>query len=355
MSEGLLAGLDVGAASVSALLMTPEGVEVARGRAPTHWAGTPTGGETSADSLVDSALEALDHALAQRPEDRILAIGVASMAESGVLTASHRRVLAPVIAARDTRDADLLGELDADLGGDTFSVRTGLPLRPRWTVTKHRWLAEHHPDVAEAKRWYNVGEWIVKALGGKPGSELSLTARTGWLDLRTATPYVEALAFSRARPRILGDPTVAGTPMGRASASSRLAALDGAVLTVAGHDLQVAVLGAGHREPGEVDSADTAGALIRTTAAELDDAAVLALTRAGSTVGWHVRRGRWAVLADPGPNPADLAARGEASARGAALLGGLAAGVYAAYDEMPTATAQFDDVPTPGSDAVAGH
>ena len=65
MARELLAGLDVGTTSVKALLVTPEGEEVAIGRTPTTWTTTELGAETSAESLVDAARQALATALAQ--------------------------------------------------------------------------------------------------------------------------------------------------------------------------------------------------------------------------------------------------------------------------------------------------
>ena len=85
MGRELLAGLDVGTTSVKALLVTPEGTEVGLGRAATTWSATPSGAETSAASIADAARAALADALDQAPGDRVTALGVASMAESGVL------------------------------------------------------------------------------------------------------------------------------------------------------------------------------------------------------------------------------------------------------------------------------
>ena len=59
----------------------------------------------------------------------------------------------------------------------------------------------------------------------------------------------------------------AGTPLGRVGADAGVPRLAGAVLTVAGHDHQAAVVGAGADGPGdELDSCGTAEALVRTIA-----------------------------------------------------------------------------------------
>lgn len=296
-SRGLLAGVDAGTTSVKALLMTPEGEELAVGRAPTTWTATEHGEETSAAGLAASAQAALADALAQVPGATVLGIGVASMAESGVLVDADETPLAPVIAWHDSRDRAELQLLESDLGGAEFSRRTGLPLWTQWSLTKHRWLRTHVPATTRAERRYNVGEWIVRSLGGEHVSEASLASRTGWLDLHTGLPWTDALDWSGAPATLLGRLVEAGEPTGYARGSGALAALDGAVLTVAGHDHQVAALALGLHRPGdEFDSAGTAEAICRTSAPGLDPEIVLGLTADGITVGRHAAPGRWCLL-----------------------------------------------------------
>jgi sugar (pentulose or hexulose) kinase len=73
--------------------------------------------------------------------------------------------------------------------------------------------------------------------------------------------------------------------------------LTGAVLTVAGHDHQAAAIGAQAAGTGDVlDSCGTAEALLRTVPPGLGSDAVLALTDAGVTVGWHALPDHWCLL-----------------------------------------------------------
>ncbi|MEI2776844.1 MAG: FGGY family carbohydrate kinase [Tetrasphaera sp.] len=297
MGRSLLAGIDAGTTSIKALLLTPDGTEVALGRAPTRWEATQFGAETSAEHVRDAALAALADALRQCPEDRIAAVGVASMAESGVLTDDSDTPLGPVIAWHDHRDEAELADLIATIGGDRFCATTGLPLWTLWSLTKYRWLTTHLPQVRETTRRYHVAEWIVRSLGGERASELSLASRTGWLDLHRATAWPESLEWSGAPRFVLADLVSAGTPLGRAATTGDLAALNGAVLTVAGHDHQVAAVALGCHRPGaEFDSCGTAEALCRTAQPGLAQDVVLQLTRRGVTVGWHAAPNRWCLL-----------------------------------------------------------
>ncbi|WP_018155160.1 FGGY-family carbohydrate kinase [Demetria terragena] len=295
--QELLAGLDVGTSSVKVALVDAAGVEVAHSRRPTQWIRTPDGVEADAAAILSASHEALELAVNHVPDARIVAVGVASMAEAGVLVDRDGRVLAPVIAWHDRRDVAQLDDLVAQLGGRSFSQMTGLPVWTQWSLTKHRWMVDHLPQVRTAARRYAIAEWVVRGLGGNPGTELSLASRTGWLGLRSKQLWPEAVEWSGATPSILADVVPAGTPAGTIGVDHPVSQLRGAVLTVAGHDHQAAAVGVGATsDHAELDSCGTAEALVRTIPPDLTEAALDALTGAGVTVGWHVVADRWSVL-----------------------------------------------------------
>lgn len=296
MGRSVLCGVDVGTTAVKVLLMTPTGHVVSVGRAPTPWARTPHGVQTTPAALTEAVRSALRSAVTAAPDAEVAAVGVASMAESGVLTDDDDHPLGPVIAWHDTRDEAEFAELTSELG-ESFSRRTGLPLWQQWSLTKYRWLRRHEPDITRAVRRYNVAEWITRDLGGRPVTEYSLASRTGWLDLHSGAPYDDGLAWAGAPASLIGELVTAGSPVGRVATTGALPQLDGAVLTVAGHDHQVAAVGLGAHHPGdEFDSAGTAEALLRTSIPGLDAESVLSLTRAGITVGRHAAPDRWCLL-----------------------------------------------------------
>jgi sugar (pentulose or hexulose) kinase len=291
-----LVGLDVGTTSCKAVVMTTDGREVASGRAPTPWRTSPLGTEIDGEALVAAARSALSEAVAAAPPGRIAGVGVASMAESGVLLGADGRPVAPVIAWHDTRDAAETDDLRATLGDD-FSVRTGLPLRQQWSLTKHRWQLDHDAAAATAVRRLGVAEWIVHALGGEQVSEQSLASRTGWLDLSRRTWWDEALAWSGATSSLLPDVVACGEPVGTAHDRWDIPGLAGAALTVAGHDHQAAAIGAdAARVHAELDSCGTAEAYVRTVPPSLPGNDIRALTDLGITVGWHALPEHWCLL-----------------------------------------------------------
>lgn len=294
---GVLLGLDVGTTSVKAVAVDESGRQRGAGRRPTPWTVVPTGAELDALELLAAVRGAVDDAVAEAGTTHVAAVGVASMGESGVLLDRDGQPLAPVIAWHDRRDVAEVARLADDLGGARFSARTGLPLLPQWSLTKHRWAVDHDETTGRAVRRLGVAEWIVRALGGEECAEQSLASRTGWLDLPGRAWWPEALEWSGAGAGLLPAVVPAGAPLGVVTRAGGCGPLAGAILTVAGHDHQAAAVGVGAAGPGdELDSCGTAEALIRTIEPHLPAAAVQRLVAAGTTVGWHAAADAWCVL-----------------------------------------------------------
>ena len=292
-----LVGLDVGTTSSKAVVLDGAGTEIAHGRARTPWHATPAGVEADPLAVLESARLAVAEALRKAPDGRVIGVGVASMGEAGVLLNRDDDPIAPVIAWHDSRDEREVQHLGETFGSDGFARRTGLPLRSQWSLTKHRWLVHHHAAADGAVRRLGIAEWIVREFGGEEASEQSLASRTGWLDLETRDWWAEALEWSGMKASLLPPLVTAGAALGSVTSAAGLERLTGAVLTVAGHDHQAAAVGAQAAGDGDVlDSCGTAEALIRTVAAGLDSDAVLALTGAGVTVGWHALPDHWCLL-----------------------------------------------------------
>jgi sugar (pentulose or hexulose) kinase len=285
----LLLGIDVGTSVCKAAVVDAEGAELAHGQAPTPWTRVPTGAEAEPEALFAAAVSAAGAALADAPEGRVAAIGVTSIAESGVLLDEAGTVLHPAVAWHDARGAAEAEAMARAL--PDFAERTGLPATALCSLAKLK-----HLGTRGAARWLNVGEWVVHRLGGRHVAELSLASRTGMLDVERVAPYAEALAWAGLPDDVLGDLVLAGTDAGRGDGAA-LPGTAGAVLTVAGHDHLVAGVGVGVVAPGDVlDSCGTAEALVRVVAPPLDAAARRRSVQDGLSVGWHVAEGRQVLL-----------------------------------------------------------
>jgi sugar (pentulose or hexulose) kinase len=286
----LLLGIDVGTSFCKAAVVDLDGAELAHGQVTTPWETVPSGAQVDPDALFSAAADAAGQAIEKAPDGLVVAIGVTSMAEAGVLLDGAGNVLHPAVAWYDARGEGEARLLAREL--HDFVERTGLPTTPLCTLAKLR-----HLGTEGAARWLNVAEWVVHRLGGRQVTELSLASRTGLLDLDQEGPYDEALEWADLPRDLLPERVTGGTDAGRSDGGA-VPGTEGATLTVAGHDHLVAGVGVGVVAPGDVlDSCGTAEALVRVVAPPLDGPARRRVVEAGMSVGWHAIAGRQALLA----------------------------------------------------------
>jgi sugar (pentulose or hexulose) kinase len=291
---GVVVGVDMGTTRVKALAVDLTGAVQGEAERRTPWRHDGERAEVDPIALSTLGLTVAAEAVSTM-EAEVLGIGVTGMAETGVLVDAQDRPLVPAIAWHDPR-----GDLDTiarQIGTDVFQATTGLPLSPLPSLGKLLWLRRHVADTKSAARFYSVGEWVVRRLGGAAVAELSLASRTGLFDLEHARPWDSAFGVLGCRP-LLGEPVVAGTPVGTAHGPDVPAALQGAVLTVAGHDHQTASYGVGAATDGALfDSLGTAEGLVRTIRAPLPAGRIGDLAAQGMSVGWGVIADHLCILA----------------------------------------------------------
>lgn len=297
MPAELLLGIDAGTTYTKAALVTADGIERGHGRARTPWRPVRTGAEMDPSGFVDAALEAVRAALASGKAPlpgRIVAVGITSMAETGILLDRAGVPAVPCIAWHDARGRAEADELAAALGAPSFTAHTGLPATPLCSAAKLRWLRGHMPETSRGVRWLSVAEWLVHSLGGDQVAEPSLACRTGMLDVGRGLWWEDVLGWVGAPPGLMPDLTEAGAPAGRVDKT--LPEAEGAVLTVAGHDHLCAAVGAGATGLGDTfNSCGTAEAYVRPFRPPVEDGTVHRAVAGGVCAGVHVIPG-WRAL-----------------------------------------------------------
>ena len=321
------AGLDVGTTSSKAVVYDVDGTVLGSGRAATPWDVGPQGTQIDPEVLCRSAFDALRTA-ADAVGSPIRAVGITCMGESGVLVDGHGTPLAPVIAWYDDRDGAEVADLAEAIGAEAFGGIAGKLLRGQFSLTKHRWLLRHAPASRRAITRFDVGGWIVRRLGGEAVLEYSLAGRTGWLDVATRDWWDDALEWSGATRALMPPLVAAGTPVGAITSAEVGPLLQGAVLTLAGHDHQASALGARATQPGhELDSSGTAEALVRTVAQVPGSGDVARLAATGITTDPSIEPGHWSLLGGTEGGLAQLRVLEE--------LGGDLAALDAAAEQSP--------------------
>jgi xylulokinase len=238
-------------------------------------------------ATVEEALEAC------RPE-QVAAVGIAGMAETGLLldrnSGMARTPFYPWFDPGAAPQAERLAAADDPAGR---FIKTGIRMSFKASLAKVLALAEWKPQLIEGGVWLGAAEWVAYRLCGQRRTEYSLAGRTGAFDIglkRWDTAWLEELGLP---PDIFSPAAPALEPVGETAGPEqhgirRLRA--GLPLFIAGHDHVAASFAAGAVRAGEAfDSMGTAEALLGSLEADgLDEAAY----RSGLSYGCFCLPGR---------------------------------------------------------------
>ncbi len=205
-------------------------------------------------------LVALARRLLAEVGDGAAAIGIASMAETGVPLDGYDEPLTDLLAWDAVRPLSpaLAGLDEADL-----FARTGVRLSPKVPLATWAWLAHEHPDVVRrARRWAGVADLVALALTERLVTDHTLAGRTG--------AHLLADGWDRDLLDLAGVGHLEMPDVGSEPVSSA-----GVPVVVAGHDHQVGAHAAGVRAPGDTaNSLGTTEVVLRVLDGSPDPAAV---------------------------------------------------------------------------------
>jgi sugar (pentulose or hexulose) kinase len=223
---------------------------------------------------------------------RLIGVGLASLAESGVLVGADGEDVTPMVPWYDNRGEDLLGALPADFR-DSFPGITGLPLSSKCSFAKLLWFRSQGIHIKGT--WLTLGEYVAYRLTGHMYAEPSLASRTGLFDQDAGGPFDAACRLLGTGPDLLPAVRWAGAAWGRGTRASGVVA--NVPITVAGHDHLVAAFANGIVAPNDVFlSSGTADALVRVLPERLSAEHRANVVESGWSHGWHVVRGRHVLL-----------------------------------------------------------
>jgi xylulokinase len=290
-----LIGVDVGSTHIKVALVAPgSGVlYVARRTTETHPVRGGGAFHRPAELLaaVNSAIaECVAHA--RGPAGKPVAIGIASMAESGVPLDRRDQPIGDILAWYDQRPERQAVWLERQIGAAALFARTGLRAEPKYTLPKLLWLREQKAaEFTRLRHWAGVAELVALDLTGRLATNASLACRTLAFDVTKRAWDPELLGLASLGPDEM--PTV--LPLGAAvgglteAAATRLGLPSGTPVAISGHDHLSAALGAGVTKPGDVlDSMGSAeAAMLVTEVPSLQDE----VRRGGFSAGCHAADG----------------------------------------------------------------
>jgi len=291
----VLLGIDIGTTHGKAALFETDGAPIRLTTLPTI-THQGDGGHPYHDpeEVWDTVVALICEVMTDVSPADVTAVGVASMAEAGLLidvrTGQPR---SPIIPWFDTRSAVQAAELVR--AGDTHDTfcRTGLYPSYKCGLAKLLWLRAHDAAALRGAIWLSVADYIVFRLTDCMATDPTLAARTYAYridDHRWDEPRICALGLDPALfPPVRPSGSAAGTVHRDAADATGLAA--GTPVAVAGHDHLCAALAAGVVTPGRaVDSMGTAESIVGVLPGpSLGDIEF----RSGLTFGPHVLPGRY--------------------------------------------------------------
>ncbi len=264
-----LIGIDVGTTNTKSVIFDTEVGQVrATGNCRTitrhpraEWS------EFEADELWNTVVQSLRQAVVQcdRPE-RIRAIAVASMGESGFPLDAKRNVLYPAIAWHDSRTAPQTQWWNDTIGRKQLYDITGQVLNPIFGINKLLWLHSNIPIVFQRiHHWLSIEDFVLWKLSGEIVTDYSIASRTMVFDQRAHT-WSETLLKHAGIPIAWFPPAFpSGTPVGplRKGITGELGLPQHTTVVTGGHDHLCAALAAGVTQPGQLlDSTGTAGVIL---------------------------------------------------------------------------------------------
>lgn len=289
---GYLIGADIGSQSVKALLLDPDGREVASaGQACTM--SHPASGWAEQDPAqwrdgLAAAVRQLIAASGIAPAE-VTHLGLASQVDGVVPVDRSLRPIRPAIIWLDRRASDQADALADKLGADAIFATTGLNADSSHIAPKIMWLREHEPQTYRAAAWFPpAGGYLLSWLTGTIAQDHANASSTLLYDVGSGTWDDAMLDAAGIDPGTLAPirpaSEIAGTLTAEAAAALGLD-LRCAVVVGTG-DEHGACVGAGAIAPGLVaDVTGTAEPVAVTAPGPVFDAERVVETHAHAITG----------------------------------------------------------------------
>jgi sugar (pentulose or hexulose) kinase len=244
MDGELVIGIDIGTTNLKAGLYD-RNLDLVRSLkiAVTDMAGADAGA-WNAYLVWQHAQKMLTAILQEDERQRLVAIGITGMAESGCLLDKHNQPTTPILLWHDRRGMRQAAAW-RPLMADRLRSISGMRMTSVRSLAKWRWLVDHGASVTD--RWCGAPEWLALCMTGTWLTDRTLAARTGAYNVIEGDYCEEILALAGA-PSSLFPPAHLAPAVGgemRSDVAVNLRLPKGVLVAIAGHDDIVAAYGAG--------------------------------------------------------------------------------------------------------------
>ncbi len=212
-----------------------------------------------ANTVWSRAASVLKTALKDIAQDKLCALSVTGMADSGLLVDGDGNPLTEVIPWSNTTGSQYRQEILAKYPLTELYRITGQTLHPKFALSRLLWYREHRSDVfAKAAYWLSLQDYIVYRLTGRFVTDESLACRTMLFDVGRRSWQLELCDFAHITgrlPEVLPVGAQAGTVT--AEAAVEVGCSVGVRVHCAGHDHPCALFALHHG--GYADVIDSMG------------------------------------------------------------------------------------------------
>ncbi len=290
----LLMGIDAGTTHCKAALFTPQGGLVAQANRLMQSRRDESGAAIfDSEDFWQTVVDTIVEAVAKAGRHRLSAIGVSSMAESGLLIDQRDgRPLTGIIPWFDISANNQAIRLEKEAGRQAGFLRSGIYPSFKCSLAKILWLRDVRGISTENALWLSAADYIVYRLTGAAATDYSLATRTYAFDINARAWDAAFLRQFDLSPNLFPEVLPAGTIVGNVTPDMSRAGnlLPGVPVSVCGHDHVCGAFAVGAAEPGIIfDSMGTAEAFM----------GFMPLTQlglpeyeSGLTFGCHVARNR---------------------------------------------------------------
>jgi sugar (pentulose or hexulose) kinase len=261
-----LLGIDVGTTHCKAALYQEDGTVLLIESQPTPTRAAQDGRTVyDPDQLWGTISSLVRSGLSKPGGPPIQAVGIASMAESGLLIDASGSPISPMIPWFDPSSTPQAARMARQADARTRFLRSGLRQSFKCSLAKILWLRDAGLVIPDGATWLCAADYIAFRFTGKMGTDPSLAGRTGAFWLAEKTWDGDWLAEFGLRPDLFPPVRPSGSILGSVTgaAARETGLIQGTPVAVCGHDHICGAFGAGAVQPGEtLDSMGTAEALV---------------------------------------------------------------------------------------------
>lgn len=154
-------------------------------------------------AVINGILNAADH---HNIKDQIAAVALDSFASSLILVDGDGNALTPCITYADSRSAQYVEQLRAEIDEEAYHGRTGVRLHTSYHPSRLLWLkTEFEEEFNKAKYVMTIGEYVYFKLAGITGMATSIAAWSGILDAHTGELDLTILEHIGVDPALFGE------------------------------------------------------------------------------------------------------------------------------------------------------